>query len=445
MVELYRQRFEHYGHGSADQAIVGLGGQVFMRKNSAGRRARVPAVLRQRPGLRPRPVAGGVHRADAADRRQPAAGHRPDARLPRLRRRLPAPAVPRWTTPACRSRPCSSSSTSSARGRAGAAQGVRRAAPGPRAATRRPTPRWSRPAARTRPQREPPSTPPTATPRRASRRVRVSRRVVVVTRRAEPAVVDPAARRPAGRGRRPPGRARRRAPTSRSSSCASSRHDLADHLLDRLPDARAAPRLDDRSPAPTALIAVTPVFSASLQRAVQDVLRRARRGRAGRQAGAARRHRRHGPALARARPRAAAAVRLPARGRRADRRVRGHRGLRRRRRAETGSASRDRPRRPASSPRSSWPRSVLCGGFGPRCRRGQARTGEADRGPPARAWTPTSPRSRPCSEVIPADTPSPPTRYVLHPKSGARQPRTLTWGRFVDGGLDSGSVSDGRA
>ncbi|WP_296137199.1 LLM class flavin-dependent oxidoreductase [uncultured Tessaracoccus sp.] len=34
MVELYRRRFEHYGHGTADQAIVGLGGQVFMRKNS---------------------------------------------------------------------------------------------------------------------------------------------------------------------------------------------------------------------------------------------------------------------------------------------------------------------------------------------------------------------------------------------------------------------------
>ncbi|MFD0575478.1 LLM class flavin-dependent oxidoreductase [Dactylosporangium darangshiense] len=34
MVGLYRRLFEHYGHGSADQAIVGLGGQVFMRKNS---------------------------------------------------------------------------------------------------------------------------------------------------------------------------------------------------------------------------------------------------------------------------------------------------------------------------------------------------------------------------------------------------------------------------
>ena len=34
MVQLFRRRFEHYGHGSADQAIVGLGGQVFMRHNS---------------------------------------------------------------------------------------------------------------------------------------------------------------------------------------------------------------------------------------------------------------------------------------------------------------------------------------------------------------------------------------------------------------------------
>ena len=34
LIQFYRQRFEHYGHGTADQAIVGLGGQVFMRKNS---------------------------------------------------------------------------------------------------------------------------------------------------------------------------------------------------------------------------------------------------------------------------------------------------------------------------------------------------------------------------------------------------------------------------
>ena len=34
MVQLYRRRFEHYGHGKAHQAIVGLGGQFFMRPNS---------------------------------------------------------------------------------------------------------------------------------------------------------------------------------------------------------------------------------------------------------------------------------------------------------------------------------------------------------------------------------------------------------------------------
>ena len=34
MVQFYRRRFEHYGHGTAAQAIVGLGGQVFMRRNS---------------------------------------------------------------------------------------------------------------------------------------------------------------------------------------------------------------------------------------------------------------------------------------------------------------------------------------------------------------------------------------------------------------------------
>ncbi|AKK06253.1 putative luciferase-like monooxygenase, FMN-dependent, CE1758 family [Corynebacterium mustelae] len=35
MVNLYRQRFEHYGHGAADQAIVGLGGQFFAAETEA--------------------------------------------------------------------------------------------------------------------------------------------------------------------------------------------------------------------------------------------------------------------------------------------------------------------------------------------------------------------------------------------------------------------------
>ncbi len=34
MVRLYRERWEHHGHGPADTAIVGLGGQFFMRPNS---------------------------------------------------------------------------------------------------------------------------------------------------------------------------------------------------------------------------------------------------------------------------------------------------------------------------------------------------------------------------------------------------------------------------
>jgi putative FMN-dependent luciferase-like monooxygenase len=34
LVNLYRQRFAHYGHGEPEQAIVGLGGQAFIAKNS---------------------------------------------------------------------------------------------------------------------------------------------------------------------------------------------------------------------------------------------------------------------------------------------------------------------------------------------------------------------------------------------------------------------------
>lgn len=52
MVELYRNRYEHYGHGAADQAIVGLGGQVFMAKNSQD------AVNKFRPYFDKAPVYG---------------------------------------------------------------------------------------------------------------------------------------------------------------------------------------------------------------------------------------------------------------------------------------------------------------------------------------------------------------------------------------------------
>jgi putative FMN-dependent luciferase-like monooxygenase len=52
MIALYRERFAHYGHGTAEQAIVGLGGQVFMRKNSQD------AVREFRPYFDEAPVYG---------------------------------------------------------------------------------------------------------------------------------------------------------------------------------------------------------------------------------------------------------------------------------------------------------------------------------------------------------------------------------------------------
>jgi putative FMN-dependent luciferase-like monooxygenase len=52
MVQLYRERFAHYGHGTGAQAIVGLGGQVFMRRNSQD------AVAEFRPYFDNAPVYG---------------------------------------------------------------------------------------------------------------------------------------------------------------------------------------------------------------------------------------------------------------------------------------------------------------------------------------------------------------------------------------------------
>jgi putative FMN-dependent luciferase-like monooxygenase len=52
MVNLYRRRFAHYGHGTPEQAVVGLGGQVFMRKNSQD------AVREFRPYFDNAPVYG---------------------------------------------------------------------------------------------------------------------------------------------------------------------------------------------------------------------------------------------------------------------------------------------------------------------------------------------------------------------------------------------------
>lgn len=52
LIALYRQRWEHYGHGAPETAIVGLGGQAFMARNSQD------AVNRFRPYFDNAPVYG---------------------------------------------------------------------------------------------------------------------------------------------------------------------------------------------------------------------------------------------------------------------------------------------------------------------------------------------------------------------------------------------------
>ncbi|GAA3899794.1 CE1758 family FMN-dependent luciferase-like monooxygenase [Microbacterium invictum] len=52
LIALYRQRWEHYGHGASETAIVGLGGQAFMAKKSQD------AVAQFRPYFDNAPVYG---------------------------------------------------------------------------------------------------------------------------------------------------------------------------------------------------------------------------------------------------------------------------------------------------------------------------------------------------------------------------------------------------
>ncbi|HWM15412.1 MAG TPA: CE1758 family FMN-dependent luciferase-like monooxygenase [Microbacterium sp.] len=62
LVDFYRQRFEHYGHGTQDQAIVGLGGQSFIAKRSQD------AVKTFRPYFEEYPVFKGSSLDDFMDR-----------------------------------------------------------------------------------------------------------------------------------------------------------------------------------------------------------------------------------------------------------------------------------------------------------------------------------------------------------------------------------------
>jgi putative FMN-dependent luciferase-like monooxygenase len=52
LVNFYRERFAHYGHGAPEHAIVGLGGQAFIRKNSQD------AIREFRPYFDKAPVYG---------------------------------------------------------------------------------------------------------------------------------------------------------------------------------------------------------------------------------------------------------------------------------------------------------------------------------------------------------------------------------------------------
>ena len=58
LVDLYRERFAHYGHGTAEQAIVGLGGQAFIARRSQD------AVTRFRPYFESSPIYGRSYRLE---------------------------------------------------------------------------------------------------------------------------------------------------------------------------------------------------------------------------------------------------------------------------------------------------------------------------------------------------------------------------------------------
>jgi putative FMN-dependent luciferase-like monooxygenase len=58
LVELYRERFAHHGHGTPEQAIVGLGGQAYIARNSQD------AVTRFRPYFEGSPIYGKSYRLE---------------------------------------------------------------------------------------------------------------------------------------------------------------------------------------------------------------------------------------------------------------------------------------------------------------------------------------------------------------------------------------------
>jgi putative FMN-dependent luciferase-like monooxygenase len=65
LVNLYRERFAHYGHGTPEQAIVGLGGHAFIARNSQD------AVERFRPFFEGSPIYGRSYELETYMRATP--------------------------------------------------------------------------------------------------------------------------------------------------------------------------------------------------------------------------------------------------------------------------------------------------------------------------------------------------------------------------------------
>ena len=179
MVELYRRRFEHYGHGAADQAIVGLGGQVFMAETEA------EAKRFFRPYFDNAPVYGhGPSLEDFSELTPltvgtPGAGHRAHPRVRRLRGRLPAPAVPHGPRGAADRRRARAARDPGPGGRAGAAGGVRPTPAGPR--PERPADPCLAGRGRSRVAAPPRHAGPSRRDRRRRREHAMTRRLVVVS------------------------------------------------------------------------------------------------------------------------------------------------------------------------------------------------------------------------------------------------------------------------
>ena len=231
------ERFEHYGHGTRRPGDRRPRRPGVHAPELPGRGPRVPAVLRQRAGLRPRPVAGGLHATQT-----PLTVGSPQQVIDRTlgfreyvgdyQRQLflmDHAGLPLKTVleqldilgERGRARCCARSS----RAHCGRPHVPGRARPTP-------SPRSPPRDGRGRDRR-----------RAATEGVTMSDRctLVVVIGRAEPAVVHPAARRPAGRGDRRRARARAAStPSVERRRAARPRPRPRQQPAHRLPDARAA-------------------------------------------------------------------------------------------------------------------------------------------------------------------------------------------------------------